>query len=164
MNRLKNIGLNLSIRRMISTTTVLEGKRNFRKFPVYNKRSTRVVKEAQKNQLNPPVPIQRRGVRETGIYVNGKYEEIPEKIPYLIVPDLENCKLKPYVSYKAPDVTQSEFTSLDLFNAFYADKIIDDFKSNKLAADGSPTEPSEEESLTAEEAFIRARKTGSDIF
>ncbi|XP_073848874.1 mitochondrial ribosomal protein L41 [Musca autumnalis] len=155
----------ISCRRSISTTSPLEGKRNFRKFLVYNKRGTRVVKEAQrKNPLDAPVPIHKRGVRDTGVYVNGKYVEIPEKIPELIVPDLEGCKLRPYVSYKAPDVIQSEFTSLDLFNAVYSKKIIDDFKEGKLKEDLSPVEPSENEMLNAEEALLRARKTGSDIF
>ncbi|XP_037949581.1 39S ribosomal protein L41, mitochondrial [Teleopsis dalmanni] len=150
--------------REISTTAVLAGKRNFRKFLVYNKRGTRAVKEQQKTLANPPVAVHKRGVRDTGIMVNGKYVEIPEKIPELIVPDLTDCKFKPYVSYRAPDVVQSEFTSLDLFNAIYSQKIIDDFKDGKLNADGSSTKPSDAENLTATEAYTRARKTGSDIF
>lgn len=153
-----------SQQRTIFTTTPLEGKRNFRKFLVYNKRGTRVVKEAQRTQLNPPVPVQKRGVRDTGMVVNGRYVEIPEKIPEIIVPSLDNCNLKPYVSYKAPDVIQSEFTSIDLFNAVYSKKIIEDFKENKLKEDGTPVEPSEQELLSAEEALQKARKTGSDIF
>lgn len=150
--------------RTISTTAQMAGKRNFRKFNVYGKRGTRVVKEAQRTQANPPVPIDKRGVRDTGIIVNGQFVEIPEKIPDIIVPDLTGCKLKPYVSYKAPEVVQSEFTSLDLFNAVYSQKIIEDFKAGKLQADGSSTEPSSNEQLTSQEALIRARKTGSDIF
>lgn len=150
--------------RTISTTAALAGKRNFRKFNVYGKRGTRVVKEAQRTMVNPPVPVDKRGVRDTGITVNGQYVEIPEKIPDIIVPDLTGCKLKPYVSYKAPDVVQSEFTSLDLFNAVYSQKIIEDFKAAKLQEDGNPLEPSPNEQLSAEEALQRARKTGSDIF
>nr|XP_016940663.1 39S ribosomal protein L41, mitochondrial [Drosophila suzukii] len=150
--------------RSISTSSVLGGKRNFRKFNAYNKRGTRVVKEAQKTMANPPVAIHKRGVRDTGIIVDGQYVEIPEKIPDIIVPDLTNCKLKPYVSYKAPEVVQSEFTSLDLFNAVYSQKIIEDFKAGTLQADGSAKEPSANEQLTPAEALQRARKTGSDIF
>lgn len=150
--------------RSITTTAPLEGKRNFRKFLVYNKRGTRVVKEQQRTQLQPAVPIHKRGVRDTGMIVNGKYVEIPEKVPQLVVPDLEGCQLKPYVSYKAPDVIQSEFTSLDLFNAIYSKKIIEDFKEAKLKEDGQAIEPSENELLTPDEALQRARKTGSDIF
>ncbi|XP_017493739.1 PREDICTED: 39S ribosomal protein L41, mitochondrial [Rhagoletis zephyria] len=121
--------------RTISTTTPLEGKRNFRKFLTPNKRGTRSVKLAQKTLANPPVPIDKRGVRDTGVTIDGKYVEIPERIPELIVPDLTDCKLKPYVSYKAPEVVQSEFTSLDLFNAVYSKKIIEDFKEGKLNED-----------------------------
>ncbi|ETN59694.1 39S ribosomal protein L41, mitochondrial [Anopheles darlingi] len=154
------------IRRSISTTASLAGKRNFRKFLLYNKRGTRVFKQqrAANPDLYPDMPIDKRGVRDTGVTVDGKFVEIPERIPELIVPNLEGCKLKPYVSYKAPDVVQSEFTSQDLFNAVYSQKIIDDWKSGKLNEDGSPAEPSTEEALTKEEAWIKARKTGSDMF
>uniref|UniRef100_A0A2M4AUC6 Putative mitochondrial ribosomal protein l41 n=1 Tax=Anopheles triannulatus TaxID=58253 RepID=A0A2M4AUC6_9DIPT len=154
------------IRRSISTTASLAGKKNFRKFLLYNKRGTRIFKQqrAANPDLYPDMPIDKRGVRDTGVTVDGKFVEIPERIPELIVPNLEGCKLKPYVSYKAPDVVQSEFTCQDLFNAVYSQKIIDDWKSGKLNEDGSPVEPSAEEALTKEEAWIKARKTGSDMF
>uniref|UniRef100_A0A2M3ZBE0 Putative mitochondrial ribosomal protein l41 n=1 Tax=Anopheles braziliensis TaxID=58242 RepID=A0A2M3ZBE0_9DIPT len=154
------------IRRSISTTASLAGKKNFRKFLLYNKRGTRIFKQqrAANPDLYPDMPIDKRGVRDTGVTVDGKFVEIPERIPELIVPNLEGCKLKPYVSYKAPDVVQSEYTSQDLFNAVYSQKIIDDWKSGKLNEDGSPVEPSAEEALTKEEAWIKARKTGSDMF
>ena len=32
-------------------------------------------------------------------------------IPELIVPDLYDCKLKPYVSYKTKEINQEELTS-----------------------------------------------------
>lgn len=73
-------------------------------------------------------------------------------------------QLKPYVSYRAPEVTQSEFTAKDLFNAVYRQKIVNDFKNKKLNDNGDPTEPSEEELLTPEQAKIKARQTGSDMF
>ena len=34
-----------------------------------------------------------------------------EMIPELIVPDLYDCKLKPYVSYKTKEINQEELTS-----------------------------------------------------
>lgn len=113
---------------------------------------------------NPDMPIDKRGVRDTGFVIKGVFKEIPEKIPELIVPDLTDCKFKPYVTYKTPEVVQGEFSSQDLYNAVYAQKVIDDFKHDKLNEDGSSKDPSPEEQLTPEEAFIRARKTGSDIF
>jgi len=44
-------------------------------------------------------------------------------------------QLKPYVSYKVQDMTESEFTAHDLFDATYARVITDDFKSGKLDPD-----------------------------
>ena len=113
---------------------------------------------------NPDLPIDKRGVRDTGLTIRGNYREFPEMIPELIVPDLTECKFKPYVTYKTPEVVQSEFTSKDLFNAIYTSKIIEDFKQENLNEDGTSKAPSNEEQLTADEAFVRARKTGSDIF
>lgn len=132
-------------------------------FSSYNKRGTRIFKK-ERHITNPDLPIDKRGVRDTGIIVRGQYREIPEMIPELIVPDLTGCKFKPYVTYKTPDVVQSKFTSQDLYNAVYAQKVIDDFKNDKLNEDGTSKDPSSEELLSPEEAFIRARKTGSDIF
>lgn len=129
----------------------------------YNKRGTRIFKK-ERHLSNPDIPIDKRGVRDVGIVNNGSFMKIPEMIPELIVPDLTDCKFKPYVTYKTKEVVQSEFTSQDLFNAVYAQKIIEDFKNDKLLEDGSSKEPSKNEQLTAEEAENNARKTGSDIF
>ncbi|XP_070495245.1 large ribosomal subunit protein mL41-like [Chironomus tepperi] len=150
-------------RRQISTSSALNGKRNFRKFLLYNKRGTRIFK-AERHLSNPDMPIDKKGVRDTGRIIGGQFVEIPEMKPEIIVPDLTDCKFKPYVTYKATDVIQSEFTSQDLFNAIYAQKIIDDFKNDKLNEDGTSKEPSVEEELTPEEAWVKARKTGSDMF
>lgn len=150
--------------RTITTTTVVAGKKNFRKFLLYNKRGPRIFKEQRITNPDPELPVDKRGVRDTGYLLDGQYVEVPEKIPQLVVPDLTGFKLKPYVSYKTPDVIQSEFTSQDLFDAVYSKKIIEDYKAGKLNEDGSPAEPSAEESLSAEEAWSRARRTGSDLF
>ncbi len=62
------------------------------------------------------------------------------------------------------DVYQEELTSKDLFHAVDGKKILSDFKEGKLdSATGESTEPSEEEQLTPDEAYFRARRTGSDI-
>lgn len=73
-------------------------------------------------------------------------------------------QFKPYVSYRTPDISQGEFTAEDLFNEIYSEKIENDFKQNKLNAEGNSLEPSEEEKLTCTEAFNNARKVGSDLF
>lgn len=152
------------VTRAISTSSQLNGKKNFRKFMLINKRGPRDFKKEQIKNPHPAIPIDKRGVKDTGYVFQGVFYEVPEKIPQLIVPDLTTCKLKPYVSYKTPEVVQSEFTTEDLFNAIYSKKIVEDFKSGKLEEDGSAKEPSEEELLDSEKAWIRARRTGSDIF
>lgn len=68
------------------------------------------------------------------------------------------------MSYRVPDVVQSEFTAKDLFDACYADKIVDDFKTGKLDDNGNSTKPSEDEKRTPIEAWTQARQTGSDMF
>lgn len=73
-------------------------------------------------------------------------------------------QLKPYVSYRAPDIVQTEFTAEYLFNTVYADKIAEDFQNGKLNDDGTPKEPSAEERLTPEQAKLKADQTGTDIF
>jgi len=44
-------------------------------------------------------------------------------------------QLKPYVSYRVSDVTQSTFTARDLFNSTYAKQITENFNSSKLDQD-----------------------------
>jgi len=44
-------------------------------------------------------------------------------------------QLKPYVSYKVPDVAKSKFVARDLFDSTYAKVITDAFNSGKLDPD-----------------------------
>lgn len=155
--------INFAGKRHFSLTTPREGKRNFRKFVIANKRGSILHKKRQAGP-NPELPIDKRGVRDVGYYMNGRFMEVKEMVPELIVPDLNGCDLKPYVSYKAADVTQSEFTAQHLFDAVYSKKIVTDYKKGKLDEDGQALEPSEEEKLQPEEAVARAKRTGSDIF
>lgn len=147
--------------RQISTSVSCLGKKNFRKFLIPNKRGTRNEKAARGKPWG--LPIDHRGVRPVGVYENDKFVPVPEMVPQLIVPDLTDCEFKPYVSYRAPKPTTPEFTSQDLFNAIYAQKIIKDLQENKLKEDGEPLEPSAEEKITADEAIMKSRKTGSDF-
>nr|AEE62623.1 unknown [Dendroctonus ponderosae] len=154
----------LLIKRGISTTCVRHGKRNFRKFPVYNKRGTKIFKQ-QRMDPNYDLPHDKRGLRDVGYYdQNSKLVLVPEMVPELVVPDLTDFPLKPYVSYRTADVVQTEFTAEDLFNVVYAPKIMKDFKEGNLTEDGSPVNPSPEENLTPEEAKNNADKTGTDLF
>lgn len=151
------------ISRQISTSSVSHGKRNFRMLQIYNKRGSKIFKKQQAENPNSDVPIDRRGTRLTGKYVNGKWVNIPEMIPEIIVPSLKDFHLKPYVSYKS-EVKQREYTAKDLFNLVYAKKIKQDFKNGQLNSNGESLNPSEYEKLTPEEAKLRAEKTGTDLF
>ncbi|XP_024226329.1 39S ribosomal protein L41, mitochondrial [Bombus impatiens] len=152
------------VTRQISTSASCHGKRNFRMIQIFNKRGSRAYKEARAKDPNCDIPIDRRGVKITGKWVNNHWVNIPEMIPELIVPSLENFHLKPYVSYKVTNVKKREYTAKDLFNLVYADKIKKDFKEGQLNPDGEPLNPNEYEALTPEEARIRAEMTGTDIF
>ncbi|XP_063886052.1 large ribosomal subunit protein mL41-like [Scylla paramamosain] len=150
--------------RGISTSAVALGKRNFRKFMVYGKRGTRLFKKTSYQQLDPEIQKEfDRGVRPIGVTVGKKFHVIKEMIPELIVPNLDGFKLKPYVSYRTPDVIQSEFGPQDLFYAVYSEKIAEDFKNGKLDENCNSLEPSDEEQLTAEEASKKALSIGADL-
>lgn len=152
--------------RSVSTSAALSNKKNFRKFYIPPEmRGTKAFREQQKIKPHPDIPLETWGARPyTMEDDNGHLVEVPEMIPELIVPDLTDFQLKPYVSYRAADITQSEFTAEDLFNAVYSNKIVDDWNKKQLNEDGSPKNPSEDELLEPEEAFRRARIVGCDIF
>lgn len=152
------------ISRQISTSSVCHGKRNFRMIQLYNKRGSRAFKLERSKNPNCDIPIDTRGVRPTGKWINNYWVNVPEMIPELIVPSLKGFHLKPYVSYKVTDVTKREYTARDLFDLVYADKITQDYKEGKLGPNGEPLNPSEHEKMTAEEARAKAEKTGTDLF
>lgn len=153
----------LILTRGITTTSLSHSKRTFPKYYNPNKRGERLFKEAQKDPTYD-IPHDPRGTRPTGYYEGNKWISVPEMIPELIVPSLENFALKPYVTYKAIEKKDKEFTAEDLFYAVYYKKISEDFQSNQLGPNGEPLNPSENEKLTSEEAVIQARQTGSDMF
>lgn len=155
-----------SVKRCITTSAPLAGKKNFRKFYIPPEvRGTKSFRESQKVNPHPDIPVDTRGVRPiTMVDAHGNVVEVPEMIPEFIVPDLTGFTLKPYVSYRTTEFSQTEFSPEDLFNAVYSNKIVDDWNAKRLNEDGSPKTPSEEELLEPEEAFKRARKTGADIY
>lgn len=46
-----------------------------------------------------------------------------DRVPIIMVPDLTDCELKPYVTYLAENEYEPPLEAKDLFNAFYAPKI-----------------------------------------
>ncbi|XP_076752922.1 mitochondrial ribosomal protein L41 [Xylocopa sonorina] len=152
------------ISRQISTSSICRGKRNFRMIQLYNKRGSRAYKLERSKNPNYDIPIDTRGVKPTGKWVDNHWVEIPEMIPELIVPSLKDFHLKPYVSYRVTDVGQREYTAKDLFDLVYADKITRDYKQGQLGPNGEPLNPTKYEKMTAKEARAAADKTGTDIF
>ncbi|KAL3202876.1 hypothetical protein MRX96_001237 [Rhipicephalus microplus] len=146
------VSLTWSQVRRVSTTSPCLGKRNFRKFPVHNIRGT-FHDRKRKDRV-----IETYGVREPSMSYRGP--PIPEMIPELVVPDLTDCKLRPYVSYRAPEVTQGPFTARDLFDAVYSEAVAKDFQEGQ--ADKSIRHLDAQPS--ADEARLGVRQTGSDIF
>ncbi|XP_064617300.1 uncharacterized protein LOC135481403 [Liolophura sinensis] len=61
-----------------------------------------------------------------------QFRVVPEMVPEFIVPDLTDFELKPYVSYRVPEVTQSKLTARNLFDACYAEKLAESHRSGKL--------------------------------
>ena len=153
-----------------STAHLNSGPINFKKIEAFNKRWSKkhkkiVFKKYQKQSAAfPDAYIERYGTQDTGIHHAGFWEHVDEKVPELIVPDLTECELRPYVSYATEDVYQEELTSQDLFNVIYGRKIIEDFKTNKLDVDGNSLEPNDLEKMSPDNAAMLARQTGSDIF
>ncbi|EEB14225.1 mitochondrial 50S ribosomal protein L41, putative [Pediculus humanus corporis] len=150
--------------RTISTSSIRSGKKNFRQFPLYNFRGSMAFRKKQQENPHPNIPIYKYGVREPGYTINNKFHFVPEMIPEIIVPDLTDFTLKPYVSYRSSDIMQTEFTAKDLFDAIYSEKIQNDFYKGKLDEDGNSLEPNNYEKMTEEEAELLAKQTGSDIF
>ena len=87
-----------------------------------------------KREYEYPDGLEGFGVQEIGVKLasTGKYVVIPEMIPELVVPDLKDFPLKPYVSFRVPDVTEPALTARDLYDAVYGRKLKDDFETGAL--------------------------------
>jgi len=145
------------------TTAPTDGKHNFRKFHMGNKRGSRIFRKKRNAGDYPDIPVE-TAVKPMGFLYEGKHHVVPEMVPEFIVPDLTDFHLKPYVSYRAGNTYQEEFTARDLYQHVYFGKLEKDFREGNLDQEGNPKVLSPEEQMTPEEAWILARKTGSDIF
>ncbi|XP_054168734.1 39S ribosomal protein L41, mitochondrial-like [Oppia nitens] len=135
--------------------------RNFRRFMVPNKRGQfehpRLPKPLLEKEFDYPVFRDTLFIRWPGYWFKGKFVYVKEMEPQIIVPDLQDFHLKPYVSYRCPDITQSAFTARDLFNATLADSIIEKFKNGE-DIDHNVTDED------IQKAKIKAKQTGADLF
>ncbi|CAK6959648.1 S ribosomal protein L41%2C mitochondrial [Scomber scombrus] len=69
-----------------------------------------------------------RGSRPTGLKLSSnKYLTLRAMIPEFVVPDLEEFKLRPYVSYRTPKGTEPPVTAESLFAEAVAPQIKKDF-------------------------------------
>ncbi|KFP05086.1 39S ribosomal protein L41, mitochondrial [Calypte anna] len=70
-----------------------------------------------------------RGAKRLGVLTsNYKFILIKEMVPEFIVPNLEGFKLKPYVSYRAPEGSEPPMTAKQLFDEVVAPRIEKDVK------------------------------------
>ena len=49
---------------------------------------------------------------------------------------MTSLQLKPYVSYKAKEITQGPLTPKDIFNSVYAETVEDEFRRGKIKMEG----------------------------
>ncbi|NWI69984.1 RM41 protein, partial [Todus mexicanus] len=73
---------------------------------------------------------QRPGLRTAG----GKFVLVPEMVPEFVVPDLRGFKLRPYVSYRAPEGAEQPLTAKQLFSEVVAPRIEKDVKDGTFDA------------------------------
>ncbi|RWS31976.1 39S ribosomal protein L41-like protein [Leptotrombidium deliense] len=131
------------------------------RFTVPNKSSAwdpkHIPKHLFDDYYNYPIHRCPLGIKHAGFWFRDKFHYVKEMEPELIVPDLTDCKLKPYVSYRTPDIHQSEFTAKALFSKVYGPKIVDEYMEGKRP----------EVEVTNEEirnARLKARQCCSDMF
>lgn len=160
----RNTNTNYIAFRAISTSKACNGRRNFRKFPIPNKRGIfehrKLPKELLEDEYSHVTAIDDLKIRYPGVWFQKKFEYVREMEPDLIVPDFEHCSLKPYVSHKAEEIFQSPFTSQYLFNVTYGKDIFDKFQKNEPI----PESLLEYDEKAAADAKNNALKTGSDLF
>lgn len=164
-NQIKQIPLVNS--RGLKTGTILNYRKfdnrriNHRCFPVaniigqYDMKHT--PKEFLRKEYDYPLHQDLLKQRYPGYWINQKFHYVKEMEPELIVPDLTDFKLKPYVSYRTKDIEQTELTAKALFNMTYADDIYKKY----LNREEIKIEASDDDILKAK---IRAQQTGADLF
>nr|CAB3263978.1 39S ribosomal protein L41-B, mitochondrial-like [Phallusia mammillata] len=75
--------------------------------------------------------------------VNGQTVPVRSKVPIIMVPDLKDFKLKPYVTYRAEKVHEPPLEARDFFNMFYAPEI--EAKEKNLTLENVPSDSDNEE-------------------
>ncbi|XP_029470334.1 39S ribosomal protein L41, mitochondrial [Rhinatrema bivittatum] len=77
-----------------------------------------------------------KGPKRTGFHTpSAKFVSVKEMIPEFVVPDLTGFRLKPYVSYKAPEGTEETPTAKKLFDELIAPQMEKDIKEGSFSPD-----------------------------
>lgn len=107
-------------------------------------------------EYNRPNYIDQFRQKYPGFWIDQKFHYVREMDAELIVPDLTDFKLKPYVSYRVGDLDQPPLTAKDIFDNVYAPEVL------KRAEGGKPIKVR----LSARDihmARIKAQQTGTDL-
>lgn len=107
-------------------------------------------------EYNYPVCRDTMGIRYPGYWFKKKFVYVKEMEPELVVPDLTDFELKPYVSYRTEDVNTKPLTAKDIFDEVYASKIEVAFKDNNIDTFEVPDDD-------IDQARLRALQTGADL-
>lgn len=76
-----------------------------------------------------------RGAKALGVLTaGGRFLLVREMVPEFVVPSLEGFKLKPYVSYRAPQGSEPPMTAKLLFTQVVAPRIEQDVKAGTFDA------------------------------
>ena len=115
---------------------------------------------------HPHVERYTYGCRRTSVMHENDVEIVPELQPELVVPSgLDDCPLKPYVSYRTREIYQEPVTAYDLFNVTYGKEIMRRYEAAKEAGDEEAIKKLEtEEMRLIEDPEGEARRTGADKF
>ncbi|NXD27912.1 RM41 protein, partial [Spelaeornis formosus] len=77
-----------------------------------------------------------RGAKKLGVLTrNKKFLLIKEMVPEFVVPNLAGFKLRPYVSYRAPEGSEPPVTAKKLFDELVAPRIEKDVKDGTFDPD-----------------------------
>lgn len=134
--------------------------KNFEDFKVPNKIGTfehrRLPQSLLDYEYNYPVCRDTLGIRYPGYWFKRKFVYVKEMEPELVVPDLTDFELKPYVSYRTPDINTEPLTAKSLFDQVYAGKVEKAYKEDNVETIDVPEDQ-------IDQARLRALQTGSDL-
>uniref|UniRef100_A0A6G1R631 Mitochondrial ribosomal protein L41 n=1 Tax=Hypotaenidia okinawae TaxID=2861861 RepID=A0A6G1R631_9GRUI len=81
------------------------------------------------SKRGPRTHTKGRGAKQPGVLTSsGKFLLLRQMVPEFVVPDLAGFKLRPYVSYRAPEGSEPPMTAKQLFTEVVAPRIEKDVK------------------------------------